>query len=574
MKVLLKYFKPYRAKLIAVAGLYIISTMCTLLMPYLMSDIVNEGIYAQNMSMIIRCGIYMLLLSLLALGCGLALSRVNTRVTTGFSIDLMDEMFNKINSLSFEDFSSVGSSSMLTRATYDVFAIQDVAGMIVYAIVAVPMMFFGGAVLAFMSDWILAVVLLSMAPIVLFIVWLVTRRMGSLWEQSDKYIDMQNKVVRERLTGLRVIRAFDKEQSEHGRIEFATHAMAKNIIKANVLSGVISPLTIFLLNIATVVMLFIGAQRIQTEPTLMAGDIIATIQYVSLIANGLLVLSWTFAFLPRLKVCVKRISEVLLMQGTADEVAEDVALNGDISLRDVSFYYGQAESPALSNINMDIKSGQIISIIGGTGSGKSTLIKLLMRFYAPSEGNISLGGRDYASMSHATVRNNISVALQKGMIFNATIAENIKMGNPIATNEQVLNACRIAQMEDYIASHEEGLDFELAQAGANLSGGQKQRFNIARAIVKNASVYVFDDSFSALDYLTESKLRRELNRELENKTQIIVTQRAATAMRCDKIYVMERGAIVGAGTHAELMDNCPIYKEIYDSQLGGRDENE
>lgn len=569
MKTIFKYAKPYKNRLILIGLLYVVSTMCSLLMPYLMSSIVNDGIQAKNLDYIFILGGVMLLMSLVALGCGVLVTKINAKVATGFSRDLKKSVFQKINSLSFEEYSSVGTSSLLTRATYDIFSLEDASNMFVHAIVTVPIMFIGGSILAFTSDWVLALVLVLMAPVVLFIVWLVTRRMGTLWEQSDKYVDMQNKVVRERLSGLRVIRAFDKELHEHQRIDFATKEMAKNIIKANVLSGVINPLSILLLNVATVSMLYIGSLRIQSEAFLKAGDIIATIQYVALIMNGLLILSWTFAFLPHLKVCVRRVAEVLNMKGLNYTAASGEVLSGDVRFNNVTFSYGGAETPALTNINMDIKNGEIVSIIGGTGSGKTTVMKLLMNFHAPTEGNITLGGKDYASISRETVRDNISIALQKSMIFEGTIGENIKMGNKDATQEEMELVTRIAQIDDFIASHDEGYEYKLAQAGSNISGGQKQRFNIARTIIKPASVYVFDDSFSALDYLTESKLRRELNKYLAGKTQIIVTQRAATAMRCDKVFVMDRGQIVGTGTHEELMETCPIYKEIYDSQLGG-----
>ncbi|MDO4564539.1 MAG: ABC transporter ATP-binding protein [Clostridia bacterium] len=569
MRQIFRYIKPYRRKLVLVGLLYLVSTMCSLLMPYLMSSIVNDGIQAHDMGMIIRIGVLMLLLAAMALGCGIWTTRVNSKVSTGFSRDLRNSVFQKINSLSFEEYASIGTSSLLTRATHDIFNIQEASVSFVYVIVTFPVLFIGGAVLAFTSDWLLALVLVALAPLVLLIIWLVTRRMGNLWENSDKYIDMQNKVVRERLSGLRVVRSFDKELHEHRRIEFATKEMAKNIIKANVLAGVINPLSLFLLNIATIAMLYIGAVRIQSEAWLTAGDIIATVQYVALIMNGLLVLSWTFVWLPHLKVCVRRVSEVLALKGQPAEQVSGEVLSGEIKLENVSFSYGDSEQPVLQNIDIDIKNGEIVSIIGGTGSGKTTVMKLLMDFYAPTGGRISMGGRDYSTLSRETVRDNIAIALQKSMIFEGTIEENIKMGKKDASPDELERVAEIAQISDFIHSQENGYSYKLAQAGANISGGQKQRFNIARTIIKPASVYIFDDSFSALDYLTESKLRKELNRYLKGKTQIIVTQRAATAMRCDKVYVMDRGRIVGVGTHEELLSSCPIYKEIYDSQLGG-----
>lgn len=569
MKIIFQYIKPYKGKLILVGSLYLASTVCSLLMPYLMSSIVNNGIQAQDMNLILKVGALMLVLALAALACGIFTTKVNSHISTNFSRDLRNSVFQKINSLSFEEYASIGTSSLLTRATHDIFNIQEASVSFTYVIVTFPILFIGGAILAFTSDWLLSLVLVLMAPLVILIVWLVTRRTGALWDNSDKYIDMQNKVVRERLSGLRVVRSFDKEEHEHKRISFATEEMAKNIIKANVLAGVINPLSLFLMNLATIAMLYIGAMRIQTEAWLTAGDIIATIQYVALIMNGLLVLSWTFIWLPHLKVCVRRVSEVLKLKGQGETSSSGEILNGEIHLENVSFSYGDSEQPALQGINMDIKNGEIVSIIGGTGSGKTTVMKLLMDFYPPTMGRITLGGKDYNELTRETVRDNISIALQKSMIFEGSIEENIKMGKKDATTDELERVTTIAQINDFIKAQEGGYGHRLAQSGSNISGGQKQRFNIARTIIKPASVYIFDDSFSALDYLTESKLRKELNRYLEGKTQIIVTQRAATAMRSDKVYVMDRGRIVGCGTHEELLENCPIYKEIYDSQLGG-----
>ncbi len=571
MKQVFKYARPYRLKLALTGLLYIVTTVCTLLMPYIMSDIVNIGIAGRDMDYILTRSGMMLGLALVALACGVLITKLNAGVSTRFAADLTRAVFAKVNSLTFEEYSSLGTASLLTRSTDDIFEMQDAANMAVYTVVSVPIMFIGGSVLAFISSPLLALIMVIIAPLVLLIVRLVTRRMGELWERSDEYVDKQNKVVRERLSGIRVIRAFDKEDSEHGRIAEATTEMAKNIIKANVIAGVINPLCMLLLNIGTVVILGIAMTRMKTDPSMTAGAVIATIQYIALIMNGLLTLSFMFAWLPHLKVCVRRVSEVLLMKGLSSESTESGRLSGDVCLKDVCFAYGGSQNNALTDISMDIGNGEIAAIIGGTGSGKTTVVKLLMDFYAPGSGSVSLGGRDYAGLSRETVRNNIAIALQKSMVFEGSVAENIRMGKPDASEDELADAARTAQIYDFIAEQEDGFDYRLAQSGSNISGGQKQRINIARTIIKPASVYIFDDSFSALDYLTESRLRRELNARLDGKTQIIITQRAATAMRCDKIFVMDRGCIVGSGTHAELMESCDIYREIYDSQLGGED---
>ncbi|WP_426348922.1 ABC transporter ATP-binding protein [Alloiococcus sp. CFN-8] len=569
MRGIIRLLKPYRLQLAIISGLYIISTVCSLLMPYTMSQIVNNGVAEGDMHYIITRGQIMIALAVASLISALITVKINSQVSTSFATGLQKTVFNKINSLTFEEYSSIGTSSLLTRATEDIFILQEVANSVTYAIITVPIMFIGGVVLTWTKDWLLALIMLILSPLILFIVRFLTRQMGELWENADKYIDVQNKVMRERLSGLRVIRAFDKENHEHNKITRATEAMAKNIIKSNVLGGVINPLTMGLLNLGLVVMLYIGSLRIQTDSLLTAGDIIACVQYVALIMNGILLLSWTMAWLPHVKVSIRRVNEVLALKSDRREKNSKELLKGDVELQNVHFSYGDGEEEVLKDINISISEGEIVGIIGGTGSGKSTVAKLLMDFYAPKKGTITLGGRNYEALTREVIRDNISIAIQKSMVFKGTIEENLKMGRESAREEGLIEAAEIAQIHDFIVSQAEGFNYSLAQGGANLSGGQKQRINIARAIIKKAAVYIFDDSFSALDYLTESKLRKGLNQYLKGKTQIIITQRAATAMRCDKVYVMERGEIVGSGSHSELLESCSIYKEIYDSQLGG-----
>ncbi|HBJ18189.1 MAG TPA: multidrug ABC transporter ATP-binding protein, partial [Clostridiales bacterium] len=343
------------------------------------------------------------------------------------------------------------------------------------------------------------------------------------------------------------------------------------IIRANVRGGYLDDAVTLILNLATVLILIVGARRMETSSVLRAGDVIAVIQYVALIMNAVLMLSWTIAWLPHLRVSVRRIGEVLDLPSEESAASEHATLSGDLVLSDVTFSYPGGEAPVLSDISFSVPRGEVVALIGGTGSGKSTLVKLLLDFYTPEEGSITFGGTDYRTLPRAAVRNNFSVALQKSMIFEGSVRDNVRMGNEKADDEEILRALDIAEMSPFLAMHEEGLDYRLAGAGTNISGGQKQRINIARALTKPAEVYIFDDSFSALDYLTESRLRQKLNRALEGKTQIVVTQRAATAMRCDRIFVLDGGRLVGAGRHEELLDSCTVYREIYDSQLGSKD---
>jgi len=573
MKTILPYLKAYRGKLALTAVLCVISTLEGVFLPHLMSRIVDEGIAAGDMGVIWTFGAIMFGLALCSMLCALLTSAVNARISAGFSHDLTKGIFQKASGLNFETFSKIGTSGLLTRSTHDVMTISQASSMIVNFVTIVPILVIGGAVFAMLSDRVLGLILLVSTPLALLILFPIVKNLDKLWKLSDEYIDEQNRLMRERLSGIRVIRAFDKEAHEHGRIAHATEEMAKYIIRANTRAGYVNPICMLILNLATVVMLLVGAQRLQ-DPALLragltAGKIIATVQYVALILNGVMMLSWSFVFLPHLKVCVGRVSEVLTLPDDPVEPGDGTLYEGELSLSGVGFQYPGSELMMLSDIDMTVHAGETAALIGGTGSGKSTLLKLLLAFYPPSTGTISLGGRPYETLGRAAVRDNVSAALQKGMVFEGSILDNVRMGNPNATEEMVKEALDVAQMTEFLESHSEGLSYRLAQSGANISGGQKQRISIARTIIKPASIYIFDDSFSALDFLTESKLRKALNRYLAGKTQIIITQRAATAMRCDRIFVLEQGRIVGSGTHDALMQSCDVYREIVRSQLGG-----
>lgn len=567
-KFLFKYFKKYKLSLALTGVLYLVASASALAMPNLMSRIIDDGIRNSNIKKVYVLSGIMLSIAVVSFLLAIVGKKMNAVVSNSIAEDMRNDVFEKINSLTFEEFSSIGSSSLLTRANEDVFALQDVANSFVYAVTNVPVMLFGGVILSLLKDFSIALILLSVIPIVAFIVFLLVKKMGRLWEISNKYCDKQNKLVRERLTGIRVIRAFDKERYEHGRISEATDVMADNMIRANVLSSLITPVSLLLLNVVTVAVIYVGAIRMQNPAILKAGDIIAIIQYVGIASNGLLAAVWVFAWLPHFKVSARRVNEVLSLKGVPESEGKAKYIRGDLRITNLSFTYPHAKLPALTDVNMNIEEGETVAIIGGTGSGKTTLIKLLAGFYEPTEGTILFGGYDYSALTADDIRSNISVALQKSMIFEGTIKDNVMMSETDSCDEEVFHALETARMADYVNSHKEGIYYELSQSGANLSGGQKQRINIARTIFKKSSVYVFDDSFSALDFLTESKLRRALSVELKGKTQIIITQRISTAIHSDRIFVMANGKIVGEGSHDDLINTCEIYKEIYASQMG------
>ena len=571
---LLRYYGKYKLKMIAVAALCLVSTLCSLAIPSLMSRVVDDGVKQSDLNAVISSCAAMLAVSLLALIAAVISGKLNASLSNSVARDLRDDLFKKVNSLTFEEFSSIGTSSLLTRATEDVFQLQEAGGLVSSAI-SVPLLLIGGIVASFTADVTLAVILLCVVPVVCAIVFALVRKMGKLWENADKYCDIQNHIVRERLYGIRVIRAFEKEDYEHARVTDATDKMAYNLVKSNLFSGLITPICSCLLSLATVALIVVGYIRATApETTVGAGDVFAVVQYVALISSALMTTFWTLAWLPHLKVCAKRVGEVLSLKGIEKSGEPPKNLSGDLTLKGVSFRYPDSREYSIKDVDMTFPEGKTIAVIGGTGSGKSTLIKLLLDFYPVTDGEISFGNENYSSLGGSDIRGSVACAMQKSMIFEGTIRDNVKIAREDATDEEVSSAIEDAQLLDFVKSQKDGLDYFLSQSGANLSGGQKQRVNIARTILKNASVYIFDDSFSALDLLTEKNLRAALNRRLKGKTQIIITQRVSTARKCDYIYVLDDGKLVGGGNHEFLIENCKTYGEIYLSQTGGYDENE
>ena len=568
MRTILLLYKKKIPLLLFMAILYAVAAFCELLMPYQMGIIVSQGIKAGNQEVIKESGIIMAVLGVAALVVSSLIVRINSRLATSTERELRTKLFKKINELTFEEFSLIGTSGLLTRVDSDIGSLAGFASSGVFALLNVPITFIGGVLLIMSKDALIGIVMLCVSPIVLIFACLLAKRLDYLWDRGEKLTDEQNRLVRERLSGIRVLRAFDKEQEKHEKTKKATKEMVLSYIKANVLSGFINPVATVLLNLATVVIIAISSSRISYQSALTAGDIISGVQYIAIILNGLLTLSWTITWLPQVGVATKRINEVFSLKGSHKSEAKEEISSGSISIKNLTFTYPDSKTPTLKNINMQINNGQKIAIIGGTGSGKSTLIKLLLAFYPITNGEITLDNKSYSLGIESSVRKKISVALQKAMIFEGTLKENITCFCNDYSEESILKVISVAQLDGFLQD-KGGLEFELKQYGANISGGQKQRINIARTILRPASVFVFDDSFSALDFLTESKLRKELNEYLAGKTQIIVTQRIATAMKCDKIFVMERGEIVGEGVHDDLVKDCEVYSELYRSQIGG-----
>ncbi len=574
MKKILELLKPYRKKLIGVALIDGIGMICSLLMPFVMSEIVERGISEQSISVVWQYAIIMVLLAIVSVVANILSAKLNTYISAGYSSDLCRITFEKINSLSYTNYTRLGPSGLLTRATDDIWNVEGTITSLPYTLFTVPVMFIGSAVLAFLADPVLSAVFMLSIPPILILVLVLMRPLYDMWDKSDKYVDMQNKIVRERLSGLRVVRAFNNERREHERAKFATEEMAKYMIRANTRGGMVDPFAMLLLNLATVAVIYFGGVRAQSGSGISTGSIIAVLQYIGMISNALINISWTLAWLPKVRVSMRRLEEIHSC------VDEEVIPEGegkmpdgfDIEIRGLSFTYPDSTRSVIEDLSLTVREGEHIALIGGTGSGKSTLIKLLAGLFEPTDGDIIIGGASYKDMRRGEVRSHFSVALQKARIFEGSVRDNIRMGNPDATDEEIYKALRLSKMEDFVNSHETGLDYILVGSGQNVSGGQRQRLNMARTVIKKADVYIFDDSFSALDFLTESEIKENYEDLLRGKSRIVATQRISTAMSADRIYVLDKGRIIGVGTHAELLSACSVYREIADSQLGGRRE--
>lgn len=570
MKKMIPYLIPYWKGLLLATLAIAMSTVCDLLLPTIMSDILNNGIYQKDLAYIVKCCGIMLAVCIAGLGTLLLGVWYSTKVVSGYCADLRGVIFRKVNAMSFEEFGKLGTAALVTRATHDVETVSWIASELSGTVITIPVLFFGGVVLAMRKDVTLALTMLAFVPVILVIVLVIGKRIIPLWEKSDEYIDKQNDIMRERLRGIRVIRAFNAESKEHGRIAEATRIMALYIIKGNVAMGLITPLATFLLNLAAVLIVYLGGWQMETGSGLTGGDVFAIVQYVSLVASGVITGAFSILMFPHARVAAGRIGQVLDTEGMADPVArQELTLTGDIVFDHMSFRYDGAAESALQDITLHIPAGQKAAVIGGTGSGKTTMVNMLLGFRMPTEGEIRLDGIPTTKLSRHTMRENMSCALQKATIYSGTIRDNIRMGRLDATDAEILSTLETAQAMEFISGYEDGLDHEIKQAGKNLSGGQKQRLSIARALLKDAPIYIFDDSFSALDFLTEANLRAALAKKIAGKTQIIITQRVTSAMHCDQIYVMDRGALVDSGTHEELLGRCGVYQEIYASQTGG-----
>lgn len=571
MKSILKFMRPY-AKLIALEiGLLVVYSATSLALPSIMQNIVQTGIRNNDFSYVLIFGAVMLGIAIIGAVSSVYSVYVMTQIGQSFSRDLRAAVFDKAQKLSVSKFNEMGNSSLMARSTDDIRIIQDLFDLILRALALSPIMIIGATVLAVLTDVKLSLIMLATIPVMALFVLFMLKVGTPLWEKAQKFIDKMVLIMRERLMGIRVIRAFNKEDSERERFKSSAKDMAHNVIKGNNIGVSINPILILILNIAIIAIVYFGAGRVFSQNgAIGAGQLMALIQYVSIIINSLIEIGWVLVMMPRLKVSANRIIEVLDAKSEIeDNGTKDTSdVKGHITFDNVTFKHQGAEKAAVENISFDAPLGTTVAIIGSTGSGKSTIAKLLLRFYDVTEGRILLDGEDIREYPMVKYRRLLSYVPQSGSIFSGTIKDNILNGKQNATDEEINQACEIAMAKKFIDEKAAGLDEVIVESGNNLSGGQKQRLALARALVRDSSIYVLDDCFSALDYKTDLTIRRNLKKHFVNRTVFIITQRISTAMSADTIVVLENGKMVGLGKHAELLKQCTVYKEIATSQLG------
>ncbi len=551
----------------------IVQVVANLNLPSLTSDIVNNGVVNGDINYIWHVGIKMIGFSLLSIIAAVSNVFLSARASMKLGTNLRDDIYSKVLNMSTEEYDQIETSSMITRTTNDVIQIQNVYIMMLRMMLMAPVMLLGASFLAYNKDHQLTLVFLVVLPIMLIFVggllYLAVPKFKAMQTKTDRL----NRIFREGLTGVRVIRAFRQDQFEQDRFEDANQDFTQNAINVNVILAFAFPVMQLIMSGTNVAIVWFGSKLIGSQ-AMPVGNLIAFMTYAIQILMSFLLLSMVFIFIPRAQASAKRVQEVFNLQTAIKEDKSHVSINktaGDHKLEftDVIYRYSHAEKPVLTDVNFKAASGQTVAIIGGTGSGKSTLINLIPRFFDVDQGNVLLDGKNIKHYALKDLRDMVSFVPQKALLFRGTLRDNMKFGKPDATDEEIWHALDIAQARSFVEESPAGLDQYVEQSGGNYSGGQRQRLTIARALVKRAAVYIFDDSFSALDFKTDSLLRQALREDeyIQQSIVIIVAERIATVADADTILVLDDGKVVGKGTHDELKENNAVYQEIIHSQI-------
>ena len=572
-KLLVRYLRPYRRLLVLVVVFQLAQSIASLYLPTLNADIIDEGVAKGDTEYILDVGALMLLITLVQIACAITAVYFGAKAAMALGRDLRAAVFSRVGEFSEQEVTRFGAPSLITRSTNDVQQVQMLVLMTSTLMVTAPILSIGGVIMAIRQDvqlsWLIAVAV----PVLLVAVGLIIVRMVPLFRLMQTRIDTVNRVLREQLTGIRVVRAFVREDVETRRFAAANDDVTDTALRAGNLMALMFPVVMLVLNVSSVAVIWFGAFRIQ-DGSMQVGTLIAFLSYLMQILMAVMMATFMAVMIPRATVSADRIGEVLETESSVrppvHPVNETVG-HGELELRDVGFAYPGAEAPVLSEISFVAHSGQTTAIIGSTGSGKTTLVNLMPRLFDVTSGSVLVDGVDVRELNPDLLWGNIGLVPQKPYLFSGTVRSNLLYGKPDATEDELWQALTTAQARDFVAEMEGGLDAPISQGGTNVSGGQRQRLAIARALVKRPELYIFDDSFSSLDTATDARLRLALKHNTDGATMVIIAQRVSSIVDVDQILVLEDGRIVAHGTHEELLETSDTYREIVSSQLAAED---
>lgn len=573
VKNLLIYIKEYTKECILGPSFKLLEACFDLIVPLVMAAIIDNGIAMGDRGYIFKYGGVLVLLALVGLICSITAQYFAAKAATGFAANLRVALFKHIESLSFTEMDEIGTSTMITRMTSDINQLQSGVNMALRLFLRSPFIVFGAAIMAFTIDLKSALIFVVVIPLLAVVIFGIMLISMPLYKKVQSGLDNVLGITRQNLTGVRVIRAFNKEQAELENFSNGNEKLTQMQLFVGKISALTNPVTYVMINIALIVLLWVGGIQINTGK-LTQGEVVAMVNYMSQILVELIKLANTIVLSTKAVACGGRVQSILeitssMKDGDYTETTTGSVKNSgtEVRFQNVGMSYKGAGANSVSDIDFTAKAGSVTGVIGGTGSGKSTLVNLIPRFYDVSEGCVMVGGKDVRSYELDTLRQKIGIVLQKAVLFHGTIRENILWGNPDASDEDVIEALKAAQAWEIVTGKDNGLDYVIQQGGRNLSGGQKQRFTIARALVRKPSILIFDDSASALDFATDAKLRKSLQELPYKPTIFIVSQRTSSIQHADNILVLDDGELAGQGTHEELVKNCEVYREIYQSQI-------
>lgn len=567
MKKLFPFLKPYRVQLTVGPFFKLSEAVLEILTPTLMALLIDNGVNAGDRSYVIRMGILMLIIAT----CGVLFAYIcqysASIASQGFGTDVRNALFKKIGTFSFAELDRFGAPSLINRVTGDVNQLQSAVAMLIRLVIRAPFLCIGGLIMAMAIDLKLSVILMIVIPLFILVLFLVMFKAVPLYTSVQKKLDTLTLVLRENLSGVRVIRAFAGVKRERERFKEKNSDYSVTAIRVGRIAALTNPATTIIMNLAAIAVIYFGGIRVNTG-NLTQGEVIAFINYITQILNAMIVVANLVVLYTKAYASAKRVSEVLSVQTSIEygERTAGEASDNAVEFKNVSFTYARSRVPAVNGLNFAVKTGETVGIIGGTGSGKTTLAGLIPRFYDATEGTVLLNGEDVRSYNEEALRNTVSIVQQRETLFSGTIADNLRMAKPDASDEEMSLSLDTAQASEFVNRLEKGVDTYVSQGGNNLSGGQKQRLTIARALIKNSPILILDDSASALDYATDADLRRAIRENTSNQTVIIISQRVNSVKDADRIAVMDDGEIAGIGTHSELIKTCEIYREICLSQ--------